>query len=154
MDAQVVLDFGFEILRFFSQNSAHSNAHASFPLTAFLLSELQFVQPHSSIPYNQLQGCISRPPVAITLHWYLQKEAVSRADSTTGCEVTNTLARVWMRLAKSDRTMIKRCCNKSICCMQQTQLLDKLPHPPHSSLCSKWGLENLPASDSKPRVAF
>lgn len=50
MDAQVVLDFGFEILRFFSQNSAHSNAHASFPLTAFLLSELQFVQPPRLYP--------------------------------------------------------------------------------------------------------
>lgn len=48
-----------------------------------------------------------------------------------------------MRLAKSYGTMIQRCCNKSISCMQKPQLLHKLSCSHPVPLCSEPGLRNL-----------
>lgn len=180
MGTWVIRHFGFESLQFFFPNSAYSNIIANLIaitlfLSAFWVSLLLtgargcapwvawstnmhkhgFVQPMEHNPTALFLTTSSRSVFQGPL-WLRQslKETVSCVDSTSGCEVTNTQSGVRMRLAKSHGTMIKRCCNESICCMQQTQLLDKLPLPLHSYPCSKRGLENIYPSGSKPWLTF
>lgn len=103
MDAVVILDFVFEMLRFFFKNAARSNTTTSLPpttlsLTAFCVSSFQSYSSCNSQSNptalscttswrNLFQGLL----LAMPLHQYLKEAAASCSDSTAGCEATNVL---------------------------------------------------------------
>lgn len=115
----------------------------SSPFRVSLTPQLYPVQPVTGICFKG-SCCYAFAPMSkgggSIVHWF---NCWARSNKCS--------AGVRMRLAKSHRTMIKRCCNESICCTQQAQLRDKFSLT--SLLSLQWArTENPHASGSKHTV--
>lgn len=147
----MIFDFAFEVLRFFFRSSAQQYNHKFATNSLLTYNTLGLFFPFRVAVHATQRGDPELYPVHLAAGMYFKVSCCCAfAPITKGgssltlwlnrwVESNKRSARVRMRLAKSYGTIIQRCCNKSISCMQKTQLLHKLScsHPIPLSAVSK-----------------